>query len=328
MQSRWNNLTGVTPQSNALLGLSNHALILHPTNRYRQGTTTRHAVNEIVISGYAGAGTVDISCILLVQHYTSDYQLIQTYAPETDIITYDGGILTIDGMVSSATDKFVVFVASDSRTMPAAVYSEYDIDAATDNDPQIITHNLGHLNYLVQARDNGNIVFDPEIVLGTHTVTINKAEAIVAGVGKLAILDLDTFRLFSLDATVDPDEDQVFDHNLGHSNYIIQLRDSNNAIMGSGLTAGDDDITVDLSIAESGTAIVGLSAEYRTFDLAALDTEQAFKHFLGDSHYIVQVRDASGNVMDCEIDLNTADEVNITLAVAETGTVTLLTGAG
>jgi len=59
---------------------------------------------------------------------------------------------------------------------------------------------------------------------------------------------------------------------------------------------------------------------YQVFDLDPELTEQTFEHDLGHQNYIVQVRDADGNIVDAEVDLNDYDVV-VRLAEPMAGTV-------
>jgi len=62
---------------------------------------------------------------------------------------------------------------------------------------------------------------------------------------------------------------------------------------------------------------------YMVFDLDPDSIEQTFDHELGHQNYIVQVRDANGNLVDAEIDLNDWDVV-IRLAQPMAGTVIIV----
>ena len=68
----------------------------------------------------------------------------------------------------------------------------------------------------------------------------------------------------------------------------------------------------------------GIESEaYQIFDLDPLLTEQTFTHNLGHQHYIVQVRDADGNIIDVAVDINDNDVV-IGFAESMTGTVIVI----
>ncbi|MDP8239385.1 MAG: hypothetical protein P9X24_09870 [Candidatus Hatepunaea meridiana] len=62
---------------------------------------------------------------------------------------------------------------------------------------------------------------------------------------------------------------------------------------------------------------------YMVFDLDPDQVEQTFEHELGHQNYIVQVRDADGNIVDAEVDLNDWD-VTIRLAEPMAGTVIIV----
>ena len=67
----------------------------------------------------------------------------------------------------------------------------------------------------------------------------------------------------------------------------------------------------------------GAGDAYMVFDLDSEEIEQTFEHDLGHQNYIVQVRDATGNLIDAEIDLNDWDVV-IRLALPMAGTVIIV----
>ena len=67
----------------------------------------------------------------------------------------------------------------------------------------------------------------------------------------------------------------------------------------------------------------GAGDAYMVFDLNPDQTEQTFDHDLGHQNYIVQIRDANGNLIDAEIDLNDND-IMIKLAQPMEGTVIIV----
>jgi hypothetical protein len=73
-------------------------------------------------------------------------------------------------------------------------------------------------------------------------------------------------------------------------------------------------------------AILGSGIEseaYHIFDLDPLLTEQTFTHNLGHQNYIVQVRDADGNIIDVAVDINDNDVI-VGFADVMTGTVIVI----
>ena len=68
----------------------------------------------------------------------------------------------------------------------------------------------------------------------------------------------------------------------------------------------------------------GIESEaYQIFDLDPLLTEQTFTHNLGHQNYIVQVRDADGNIIDVAVDINDNDVI-VGFADVMTGTVIVI----
>ena len=99
-----------------------------------------------------------------------------------------------------------------------------------------------------------------------------------------------------------------------------------NSQLTEGQHYGRFDLSADVTLPfpESGDVpLLGRDAAeeaYQVFDLDPELTEQIFDHDLGHQNYIVQVRDADGNIVDAEVDLNDYDVV-IRLAEPMAGTV-------
>ena len=86
-----------------------------------------------------------------------------------------------------------------------------------------------------------------------------------------------------------------------------------NMAVGGGQEYSQFDQTAHVTLPFPGTGEIpllnrdGAGDAYVVFDLDAGLTEQTFEHDIGHQNYIVQVRDANGNLIDAEIDLNDND---------------------
>lgn len=323
-QALFSTLQGITPQSAALLALSDDLLILHPDNRYNQGSTSRYAVDGITLTNFTGSGSLSSSAIVLVQHWSSNNILIGAYTPDTHDMSWSPSVLTIDNMVSSTTDRFVVYVIDSDRVAVATDVQEFALTAALS---QTFTHNIGHTNYLVQVRDANGYIIDCGVTLGTITVTIDLISSEVGG--SVVVLATTPFYTFGLDPLAAPGADQVFHHNWGHSDYIVQVVNDSLERIDADITIAANTVTVALATPIDGnvTTVAGVQCYTEAISTGA-GVPQVITHGLARTEFIVQLRNAAGEVIICETVVDVAGPpyttVTITPLTALTGTINIL----